>query len=344
MDGSAVPISGTATDAGGGVVAGVEVSTDGGNTWHPVTTMSAADTSVTWSYSWIAHGYPNTTIETRAVDDSGNLEKPGTGTTVSVNCPCSIWGPTTAPTTADSGDASSIEVGVKFTADADGFVTGVRFYKASANTGTHIGNLWSSSGQLLARATFTGEAGSGWQQVLFSQPVPVTKNTTYIASYFAPNGHTSQDSSYFYTTPPLGPEPTITDLDSPPLHALRNSNGVVNGVFSKSSSSTFPTSSANASNYWVDPIFSSTGAGDTTPPSVTSHVPASWGDGCGDVGGSVGDVFGGGVVVVVGVYGEGWFGVCGGGLGGFEQRRHGGDVYSVGGVGGWGRVYGECVG
>ena len=42
-DGSAVTISGTATDAGGGVVAGVEVSTDGGSTWHPVTTMSARE-------------------------------------------------------------------------------------------------------------------------------------------------------------------------------------------------------------------------------------------------------------------------------------------------------------
>ena len=39
-DGAQVTISGTATDAGGGVVAGVEVSTDGGSTWHPVTTMS----------------------------------------------------------------------------------------------------------------------------------------------------------------------------------------------------------------------------------------------------------------------------------------------------------------
>src|SRR5947209_8358577 len=51
-DGTAVTISGTATDAGGGVVAGVEVSTDDSGTWHPATTTSAADTSVTWSYSW----------------------------------------------------------------------------------------------------------------------------------------------------------------------------------------------------------------------------------------------------------------------------------------------------
>ena len=98
-DGSAVTISGTAADSGGGVVAGVEVSTDGGTTWHPATTMSAANTSVTWTYSWTAHGNPSTTIKSRAVDDSGNLESPGAGTTVNVNCPCSIWGTNATPRT-----------------------------------------------------------------------------------------------------------------------------------------------------------------------------------------------------------------------------------------------------
>ena len=192
-DGSAVTITGTATDAGGGVVAGVEVSTDGGTTWHPVTTMSAPNTSVTWSYSWVAHGNPTTTIESRAVDDSGNLEKPAPGTTVNVNCPCSIWGTGTTPAGIDSGDSASIEVGVKFKTDTFGVATGIRFYKASTNTGTHIGNLWTSSGQLLASATFTGESASGWQQVNFAQPVPLNPNTTYVASYFAPKGHYSQD-------------------------------------------------------------------------------------------------------------------------------------------------------
>jgi hypothetical protein len=254
-DGSAATISGTATDTGGGVVAGVEISMDGGATWRPVTTMSAANTSVTWTYSWVAHGNPSTTIRARAVDDSGNLEKPGSGITVNVKCPCSIWGTSTSPKTADSGDSASIEVGVKFKADTYGYITGIRFYKASTNTGTHIGNLWTAAGQLLARATFTGESGSGWQQVTFAQPVPIDKNTTYVASYFAPKGHYSQDGSYFYTTPPMGSAPTLTNVDSPPLRALRNTNGTVNGVYSYASSSTFPTSSTDASNYWVDSVF-----------------------------------------------------------------------------------------
>ena len=29
-------------------------------------------------------------------------------------------------------------------------MTGIRFYKSAANTGTHIGSLWTSTGTLLA--------------------------------------------------------------------------------------------------------------------------------------------------------------------------------------------------
>ena len=54
-----------------------------------------------------------------------------------------------------SGDRTPVELGVKFRADYDGSVTGVRFYKAAGNTGTHIGSLWTAGGQRLAQATFT---------------------------------------------------------------------------------------------------------------------------------------------------------------------------------------------
>ncbi len=45
----------------------------------------------------------------------------------------------------------------------NGTVTGIRFYKAAANTGTHVGSLWERSGKLLAQGTFTNETASGWQ-------------------------------------------------------------------------------------------------------------------------------------------------------------------------------------
>ncbi len=268
-DGGKVTISGTASDTGG-VVAGVEVSTDGGKTWHPATGTTS------WSYSWVAHGNPSTTIKSRAVDDSGNLETPTAGSQVNVGCTCSIWGTGATPAQSDSGSATSVEVGVKFKSDVSGVVTGIRFYKSSRNTGTHVGSIWTASGTRLASATFTNESASGWQQVTFSSPVAVNANSTYVASYFAPAGHTALDEAYMYNAPAPGPYASGI-MDSPPLHALRNVNGTVNGVYQNSSTSTFPTNSVNARNYWVDVMFNPNSGAATVPGSPTG-VSATPGD------------------------------------------------------------------
>jgi len=67
--------------------------------------------------------------------------------------PASLWNATTIPTVVSSSDASAVELGLKFTSDVGGYVTGVRFYKGSTNTGTHLGSLWTGNGALLASAT-----------------------------------------------------------------------------------------------------------------------------------------------------------------------------------------------
>jgi hypothetical protein len=79
--GSSVTISGTAADAdaGGGVVAGVEVSVDGGTSWHPATGTTS------WTYTWKPLRAGPATIRSRAVDDSGRLETPGPGFGVTVS-------------------------------------------------------------------------------------------------------------------------------------------------------------------------------------------------------------------------------------------------------------------
>ncbi len=78
-----------------------------------------------------------------------------------------------------------------------GTITGVRFYKAATNTGTHVGSLWSRPASCSRQATFTNETASGWQQVSFSTPVTITGGTTYVAGYFAPSGHYSADLGGF---------------------------------------------------------------------------------------------------------------------------------------------------
>jgi hypothetical protein len=275
-DGSSVTVSGTATDSGGGVVAGVEVSTDGGSTWHPATIAGQDAVTVNWSYTWVANGSPSTTIMSRATDDSGNIEKPSAGFSVNVNCPCSIWG-ATSPGSIDSGDPNGIEVGVKFTSDSYGQVTGIRFYKATANTGTHVGTLWDANGNALAQATFTGETASGWQQVTFATPVAVQANTTYIAGYYAPNGHYSADTSYFYSPPPTGGH----IMNSSPLHAVPATGTTSNGLYAYTSSpGTFPSSTFFGSNYWVDVAFTPVaGAGQATNVTATAgqgSATVSW--------------------------------------------------------------------
>jgi hypothetical protein len=271
-DGTRVTVTGTAADAGG-VVGGVEVSTDGGATWQPATGTTS------WSFTWIAHGSPTSSIRTRAVDDSGNLESPGTGVKVSVTCPCSVWGNNVAPAGLDSGDPNAVELGMSFSSDVSGTVSGVRFYKSTNNTGTHIGNLWTAGGQLLARATFTSESASGWQQVSFATPVSITANTRYVVSYYAPVGHYSQESGYMYPHP--APVPAGNNsMDAGPLHVPRSIGSTVNGLYSYSGTTTFPFNTYKGENYWVDVVFSPSQSTPSTPtvPGAPTSVTATAGN------------------------------------------------------------------
>ena len=259
--GAPTTITGTATDAGGGVVGGVEVSIDGGLTWHPANGRAA------WTFNWTPSAAGSVVIKTRAADDSGNLETPGAGVAVTVaaqTCPCTIWPASALPTVVSDGDTASVNLGVKFRSDQDGFITGIRFYKGAANTGTHVGTLWTSGGAQLATATFTGETASGWQQVTFGAPVAVTANTVYVASYLAPNGRYAGDTSYFINV----------GVDNPPLHALQNGVNGGNGVYTYGATTLFPTSTFQSTNYWVDVVFTTTAPPDTTAPTVTVTSPA----------------------------------------------------------------------
>ncbi len=174
-----------------------------------------------------------------------------------------IFGNTTPPT-VDSKDPNAVVLGVKFTSEAPGTVTGIRFYKATTNLGTHIGSLWSATGALLASATFTGESASGWQQVTFASPVTIAANTTYVASYLAPKGHYSDTASGFATA----------GVSSPPLAALANSASA-DGVYVYSTANAFPTQTYRSTNYWVDVMF--TASASSTPPGETGTPPGETG-------------------------------------------------------------------
>jgi uncharacterized protein DUF4082/Big-like domain-containing protein len=256
--GTIVTVSGTATDTGGGVVAGVEVSTDGGTTWRRATGTS------TWTYAWVPGVLGTATLMSRATDDSGNIEQSAASVSVTItqaNCPCSIWTPSlTVPWMIDSNDGAAVEVGLKFSTDVGGMVNGLRFYKAATNTGTHVGHLWTSTGTLLSSVTFAGESSTGWQTANFASPAIIQPNTTYVISYFAPNGHYSDDQ-YF-----LG----RAAVNQWPLHALKSTAAEPNGVFNYGASG-FPSETWFSDSYGVDVIFTP----DLVMPTVAMTAPAN---------------------------------------------------------------------
>jgi hypothetical protein len=156
----------------------------------------------------------------------------------------SLWPSTTTPAVDSHHDSQPVTLGVKFQATASGTITGIRFYKGASNTGTHVGSLWSATGTLLAQATFTNETASGWQQVTFGSPVAISANTTYIASYHNSSGFHSMTRPYFTEQYTRGS-----------LIALADDAQGGNGVYTYGASSTFPTNSFQATNYWVDVAF-----------------------------------------------------------------------------------------
>lgn len=191
------------------------------------------------------------TVDPRVKDLAGNALAANyswTFTTGSNSASISLWPASAVPGTPSANDPSAIEVGTKFTSDVSGYIKGIRFYKGATNTGTHIGNFWTSTGQNLATATFAGETANGWQQVNFATPVAVTAGTTYVASYFTTAGMYSSDSQYF----------SYTASDNYPLHGLQDGANGGNGVYVYGANSAFPNASYQGTNYWVDVVFSQT--------------------------------------------------------------------------------------
>ncbi|MEA5573574.1 N,N-dimethylformamidase beta subunit family domain-containing protein [Calothrix sp. UHCC 0171] len=147
--------------------------------------------------------------------------------------------PSNTNATDGFGSAGDYELGMEFQTARTGQISAIRYYKAASETGTHIGRIWSSTGQLLASVTFTNETASGWQQQALATPLTIAANTKYVVSVNA-------NSHYVATTNGLAA--TLTNGD---ISAVADGS---NGVFNETPSA-FPTQSWNNSNYFRDIVF-----------------------------------------------------------------------------------------
>ena len=163
-----------------------------------------------------------------------------------------LFQPTDSPAIPSVNDPNPVELGLKFSASVNGTVSALRYYKGSQDSGTHVGSLWSSAGTLLAQVTFSGETASGWQQMALAPPVPILAGTTYVVSYHS-NGGYAATGGYFSS-------PHINAPLTAPSSAATGGNGVY-----RYGAGGFPTQTYNASNYWVDVVFNSSGGGNQPP-------------------------------------------------------------------------------
>jgi hypothetical protein len=145
---------------------------------------------------------------------------------------------TQTPAVASASDDVPYEIGMKFRLARSGSITAIRYWKASADTGTPVGRIWSSSGTLLASVAFSGESASGWQQQRLATPLAVQANTTYVVSV-------NVGSRYPVTAGGLANPIINGDISS----VADGANGVYGAPFA------FPTNAWQNSNYFRDIVF-----------------------------------------------------------------------------------------
>jgi hypothetical protein len=166
----------------------------------------------------------------------------------------------TAQTPASLGQSDgagvNYELGTLLQSNTAGQITAVRFWKDASESGTHTGNIWSSSGKLLATVTFANETPSGWQLQNLTAPISIAANTTYVVS--VNTGNT------FYVA-------TTGGLSSPVVSGNLSTVAGNNGVYGNPG--TFPTNSWQNSNYFRDVVFAPgvTSGSPTVAPTITTQ-------------------------------------------------------------------------
>jgi len=166
-----------------------------------------------------------------------------------------------------NGAGKTVTLGVKFWSSQSGTISAIRFYRAAVSSNGYVASLYAASGTLLGSATLALESGPvpGWQVANFVSPIPVSANTTYISAYYCPVGQGAGDPNELNNGVTNGP------LTAPASLAVGG-----NGVYNVKNA--FPKNSHQASNYYVDVLFTPTGAFlvlsfNPPNPSISANAP-----------------------------------------------------------------------
>lgn len=147
------------------------------------------------------------------------------------------WSVLTTQVPVSSTDTKPNELGLRMSTAAAGRILAVRFFKEPGDTGTHIGRIWSSTGQQLATVTFVNETASGWQAQALVTPLAMAAAASWTVSVNSVNGF-----HYAVTSGALA-----VVLKNGPLSTPANGGAyAVSGAYPRSTTST---------NYFRDVVF-----------------------------------------------------------------------------------------
>ncbi len=226
-----------------------------GTTWTNIS--GATNSTLTLAQAQVGNQVRVNAIYTDALGGNENILSPATSAITTVAATESLFAATATPTqtnlTDGTGSNGDYELGMEFQSAKSGQINAIRYYKSASETGTHIGRIWSSTGQELASVTFTNETASGWQQQTLTTPLTIAANTKYVVSV---------NANQYYVATNNGIATTLTNGD---LSAVADgSNGVYNVT-----PTAFPTQSFNNSNYFRDIVFT---ASNSAPPNGTITI------------------------------------------------------------------------
>jgi len=193
----------------------------------------------------------------------------------------SLFSPGGIPTSESNDGGQAIEVGFKFRVTQLGTLNLIRFYKYSGNgNGSFTANLWTNGnsttpGINLSTATNASIAGAGWMTIDIPDVV-LMPGITYVISIFSPSGWYAFTNGYFPVTP--------DDPGFPPFIIVASADdpaSVGNGVWRYTTTSAFPFNNGNTTNYWVDPVFTTTftlpvSLSDFKATTTSNNVLVSW--------------------------------------------------------------------
>ncbi|MCK1468509.1 DUF4082 domain-containing protein [Bradyrhizobium sp. CW10] len=225
-------------------------SSPDGTTW---TNLSATTSSLTLDSSLVGKRIRVNATYTDQLGTAENATSAATATVGAASATTTLFTTQTpVNTNATDGTGADYELGMRFTANTPGTIQAIRYYKASNETGTHIGHIWSATGQELATVTFTNEGASGWQQATLATPLTIAAGTTYVVSV-------NINSYYVSTTQGFASGISNGGLNAP----------VGAGVFDYTEG-VFPTNVYQNANYFRDVVFAASATNPNNHPGTVS--------------------------------------------------------------------------